>query len=201
MHEKVIQRIFEIRYPEAMPQYRAELRKYKRRLGKRQEGKITENRRPGKTDHGIGFLAEHLGQTIAVVRPKKPEPTAWCYSEGFEFMGSYNRAEQLGLLADPLFNREIRPQRVEQYTQEMLAGRWHDLLSDPIAITRDGQVVNGQHRIAAACRIKWDEADNDPAFLVVWGVDPREALYADGSRRTDKDEKAIAYKIADGASA
>jgi hypothetical protein len=37
---------------------------------------------------------------------------------------------------------------------------------------------------------------HDPAFLVVWGVDPQEALHADLSRRTAKDQTTIVSKVA-----
>ncbi|MDP9224702.1 MAG: hypothetical protein M3P18_12780, partial [Actinomycetota bacterium] len=39
-------------------------------------------------------------------------------------------------------------------------------------------------------------ADYDPQFLVVWNVAGAEALYADGSRRTDKDGAVIGAKVA-----
>ncbi len=77
----------------------------------------------------------------------------------------------------------------------MVAGAWHDLLSDPIAITSDGHVVNGQHRLAAASHVDWSKVDNDPLFLVIWNVDPTEARYADGSRRTDRDSRTIAERL------
>ena len=80
-------------------------------------------------------------------------------------------ATQAGVLADSLYNRDIRPARVDEYRALMRAGQWHDLFSDPIAITENGQVVNGQHRIAAATRVDWSALDTDPSFLVVWGVD------------------------------
>ena len=77
----------------------------------------------------------------------------------------------------------------------MAAGEWRDLYSDPIAITADGHVVNGQHRMAAATQVDW-EGERGPAFLVIWGVEPSEAMFADGSRRTDRDQKTIFDKVA-----
>jgi hypothetical protein len=56
-------------------------------------------------------------------------------------------------------------------------------------------VVNGQHRIAAATQVDWSKVKNDPLFLVVWDVNPKEALFADGSHRTHKDEEMIAKKL------
>jgi hypothetical protein len=104
-------------------------------------------------------------------------------------------ARTFGLLADPKYNRDIRPQRVNEYIEAMRAGRWQDLLSDPISITADGHVLNGQHRISAAESVDWSKVDNDPSFLVIWGVEPTEAHFADGSRRTERDQKMIADKL------
>jgi hypothetical protein len=112
-------------------------------------------------------------------------------------MGQTSHAHEYGVLASPLFNRDIRPQRVDEYTAEMRAGRWRDLLSDPIAITSGGDVINGQHRLAAASQVDWSKIKNVPAFLVVWDVSPLEARYADGSRRTDRDERVIAARVTD----
>jgi hypothetical protein len=81
----------------------------------------------------------------------------------------------------------------------MQAGRWHDLLSDPISICVSGDVLNGQHRLAAASLVNWEKAGNDPAFLVVWGVSPLEAIHADGSRRTANDERTISRRLLAGA--
>lgn len=144
-----------------------------------------------------GFQTTHLGQTITVERPSKPTPKAWGYRP---YQRDITEAYEFGLLAGSQLNREIRPQRVEEYLEEMKAGRWHDLLSDPISITADGFVLNGQHRLAAATRIEWS-MEHNPAFLVIWGVHPLEAFHADGSRRTDRDEKTIAQKLVTAATA
>jgi hypothetical protein len=62
-------------------------------------------------------------------------------------------------------NRDMRPQHVDAYAEEMPAGRWRDS-SDPISITADGHVLNGQHRLAAASKVDWANVENDPSFLV-----------------------------------
>jgi hypothetical protein len=198
LQEKVIARIADLRGPEVMPKYRKDLAKYKRRLGKRQEGMIVQKNGFFESKK-LGFLVEVYGQQVPVYRPEEPNPLAWSYTKYERFMGSAMHAKQYGLLADPQLNRDIRPGRVEEYGEEMEAGRWHDLLSDPIAITEDGHVVNGQHRLAAASGVCWEKVENDPAFLVIWGVSPTEALLADGSRRTDRDEHTIATRVANAA--
>jgi hypothetical protein len=122
-------------------------------------------------------------------------PRTWLYSDYNRSFGFTTHAGQYGVLADPLYNRDIRPQRVEEYAGEMRAGNWKDLLSDPITVTGDGQVLNGQHRLAAASDVDWENVGNDPRFLIVWGVQPQEALYADGSRRTPKDSQTVAGRL------
>ena len=200
LYERVVLRIAKIRDPESFVSYRENLRRYKRRLGKREEG-IREGHfsgvRGSVSQHPTvrGFMTRHLGQEVFVPRPSAPRPPAYGYSPYTG--GAYGgHAWEYGLLANPRYNRDIRPQRVEKYGKEMQAGEWRDLLSDPITVTADGQVLNGQHRIAAACDVDWDKAGNDPTFLVIWGADPSEALYADGSRRTHRDGETIAVKVA-----
>jgi hypothetical protein len=198
LRERVIERILNLRHPEVFPNYRKELATYKRRLRGHKEVAVTKGDIFSKTKH-FGFLVTHLGQEIFVARPSRPRPCAWAYSsyDRHSFLGQTTSypSKQYGLLADPLYNREIRKQRLDEYEAAMRAGEWRDLLSDPIALTEDGHVLNGQHRLAAASRVDWNEVENDPAFLVVWGADPGEALYADGSRRTALDEKTIAVKL------
>jgi hypothetical protein len=57
----------------------------------------------------------------------------------------------------------------------MEAGRWY-FTPDPIVVTDEGYVVNGQHRLAAADAIDWSQSGEVPQFLVVWGVDKKTAL-------------------------
>jgi|SRR5579862_1396982 len=196
IEEKVVRRILEIREPDVFKEYRKELATYKRRLGKKTESEITQKSLLGTTHLGVGFVAEAYGQKVAVLRPKEPKPRAYSYMGYDRSYGFTTHAAVNGLLSDPAYNREIRPARVDEYSEAMRAGLWRDLLSDPIAITSDGQVVNGQHRIAAVCSLDWsDDPTYDPSFLVVWNVDPAEAMHADGSRRTARDEKTIASKL------
>jgi hypothetical protein len=129
---------------------------------------------------------------VFTARPAPLNPLAYSYS-GYDkrmadssrsYGGTLGYAREMGVLADSEHNRDIRPDRVEGYAEAMLHGEWRDLLSDPITITHDGQVINGQHRIAAAANA-WggkyaDTANrkkplfppNDPKFLVIWGAAP-----------------------------
>jgi hypothetical protein len=63
------------------------------------------------------------------------------------------------------------------------------------AIVTGGHVINGQHRLAAASDTDWNEVENDPLFLVIFGVDPEEAILADMSKRTARDQSTIAVKV------
>jgi hypothetical protein len=126
-----------------------------------------------------------------VKRPTPPTYGVWRYS-GYE--RDYH-AYQTGMLANPAVNREILPRRVESYVKQMRAGEWRDLLSDPITITDEGHVVNGQHRLAAISQVDWDDVENDPRFMVIFGVAAEEALLTDSSKRTGRDHTVIATKV------
>jgi hypothetical protein len=163
-------------------------------LGKRKEVVVN------KGTFGLratGFMARVYDQDVFVERPTRPQPRAYGYRpyQRSSLPGPGYKAQVYGLLASPTLNRDIRSQRVDEYHEAMQRGDWRDLLSDPITVTSDGQVLNGQHRIAAASHVDWSKAGNDPAFLVVWNVEPEEALYADGSRRTKRDETMIATRL------
>jgi hypothetical protein len=194
LQDRVVERIAEIRNPDLFKSYTSELRRYKRRKGKREEIIKEEGLSLLKTTKRGFTKRVYDNAQIFVPRPERPSLNAYAYSPYSREFGSTWHAKVGGLLADPRYNRDIRPQRVEEYAATMGRGEWRDLLSDPIAITAEGDVLNGQHRIAAATRVDW-EGEKGPAFLVVWNADPREAQYADGSRRTQKDEKTIATKL------
>jgi len=74
-------------------------------------------------------------------------------------------------------------------------GLWRDPLSDPITITAEGHVVNGQHRLAAISLSDRSKAGNDPKFLVVWGVAAEDAVLADTSKRAQRDQATITTKF------
>jgi hypothetical protein len=99
--------------------------------------------------------------------------------------------ESLGL-SD--LNRPISIARTELYKEEMVAGRWY-FTPDPIVVTDEGYVVNGQHRLGAADAIDWEQGEA-PQFLVVWGVDKKTALLMDEAKRSTNDRRHIALSYA-----
>jgi hypothetical protein len=92
-------------------------------------------------------------------------------------------------------NRPISLARTNLYAEEMEAGRWY-FTPDPIVITDEGYVVNGQHRLAAADAIDWSQSGEAPQFLVVWGVDKKTALLMDEAKRSADDRRHIALSYA-----
>jgi len=210
LKKKVLETIFITRYPEQLEEYKAALASYKKAKGKREEGEfeITEqsgffsSRRKTK-----GFISTTVPKDdsvswqkwedkILVYAPKAPSFNPYHYNEYSRYSGFTSHAKNLGLLAGSRFNREISNRRVDEYAEAMKEGLWRDLLSDPITITIEGEVINGQHRLAASSKVDWSKVDNDPLFLIVWGVDPQEAMHADLSRRTPKDQTTIVSKVA-----
>jgi hypothetical protein len=175
---------------EKMANYEKDLKVYLRRLGKREEiGRL------GSETNPRGFTFAKYGKMFFVGRPTKPGFRAYYHSPYDRSPLGPSHAQIYGLLANSRVNREIRPGRVADYQGAMQRGEWRDLLSDPITVTHDGEVVNGQHRLAAASEVDWTTAPYDPKFLVVWGVSADEALHADLARRTPKDQATIFSKL------
>lgn len=189
-------------YQEKQAKYEQELKAYRRHLGKKKE-QLIEVKLTGILEQTLerpsqrwGFTYAKYGQVHYVLRPQQPTPPDLYRYRGYYRNGNYSEhARVIGLLADSLVNRDINPARVNGYREAMEAGLWRDLLSDPITITSDGQVVNGQHRLAALWGVDWEKAPKDPLFLVVLGVSPEEALLADLSKRTARDQAMIAAKV------
>jgi hypothetical protein len=65
---------------------------------------------------------------------------------GFESI-SPERAKQILLSNDG--NRNLRPKDVDAYAKFMRRGSWRDDLGDPIHISVNGRLLNGQHRLNA----------------------------------------------------
>jgi len=104
------------------------------------------------------------------------------------------RAVMIGAL-----NRDVVPSRVREYHGAMLRGDWW-FTPDPIVVTDEGDIINGQHRLLAALEALPEKDDTDPRpapqFVVVWGVDKRAAILMDESRRSTTDRRDIAMRFA-----
>ena len=72
-------------------------------------------------------------------------------------------------------NRPISSARADLYLEEMQADRWY-FSPDPIVISEQGYVINGQHRLIAADAVDWTKVKEIPRFLVVWGANKKTAL-------------------------
>jgi hypothetical protein len=205
IQDRVTLAISRLRYPEDLLKYEKELADYENLLRTYDEtdilvdqGTYVEKRKSrGVRVPPEPAVAEYLkarGQSphVQIERPRKPQRRAYYY---FGHEKGLQKAHAGGLLTDSLYNRDIRPQLVDRYAEEMQAGRWRTVLSDPIAITSAGQVLNGQHRIAAVEEVDWSSVENIPSFLVIWGASSDEALYADRSRRTDREQTLITDKF------
>ncbi len=201
--EKVFEPLMEIQYGHLREKYENDLATYEKLLAANlKQGGVGEVEQKQDTFSyergrlGIYFVSKETGLPQFVPRPKPPSVSIFQYNPRRKVDDIWKPAGGWGLLANPTLNREIRIDRVEKYETEMAEGKWVTLLSDPITITPEGHVTNGQHRLAAAHFVTTQKRwMNDPEFLVVWGVDPMEALYADGSHRTAVDEKTIAVKL------
>jgi hypothetical protein len=108
----------------------------------------------------------------------------------------------LAKLIGPL-NRTIVPSRVNEYRNAMWRGEWW-FTPDPIVVTNEGDIINGQHRLLAAVEALPTKDDKDPKtppqFVVVWNVDKRAAILMDEARRSSTDRRDIALRYAAGAS-
>jgi hypothetical protein len=70
------------------------------------------------------------------------------------------------LLEHAAVNRDVRPSRVARYRADMLSGHWK-LNGEPLIISRDGKLVDGQHRALAALGTE----AHVPALLLL-GIEP-----------------------------
>jgi hypothetical protein len=94
-------------------------------------------------------------------------------------------------------NREVNMSRVDDYRVAMMRGEWW-FTPDPVVVTNEGDIINGQHRLLAAWKFAADKEPEHvvPQFVVVWGVDKRAALLIDEARRTGTDRRDIALRFA-----
>jgi hypothetical protein len=97
-------------------------------------------------------------------------------------------------------NRDVNDGRVAAYGTDMENGKWW-FTPDPIVVTDEGNIINGQHRLLAVERILTEhnplpDRFVPPQFVVVWGVDKRAAILMDEARRTATDRRDIALRFA-----
>lgn len=79
-------------------------------------------------------------------------------------------------------NRHIRPSSVNKYARDMTSGKWK-LTGEPIQFSKDGRLLNGQHRLAAIVK------SNKPVKIVVMkNVDDSSVAFMDtGAKRSFAD--------------
>jgi len=104
-------------------------------------------------------------------------------------------------------NREVNPNRVEEYRNAVWRGDWW-FTPDPIVVTDEGDIINGQHRLLAAEEVAKSittsetvpkKTERAPVFVVVWNVDKRAAILMDEARRSANDRRDIALRYASAA--
>lgn len=85
-------------------------------------------------------------------------------------------------------NRNIAPKKVDAYADDILLGRWQKTHQNAIAFYKDGNLADGQHRLAAIVKAKI------PVELMVWwGLDDHAAYGIDAHRmRNTHDQIKIA---------
>jgi hypothetical protein len=136
---------------------------------------------------------ESFAKQLAKARKEGKTPPVYPWRPRHGYGGRVsNPLQSLGLTA---LNRPFSEARADLYAEEMLAGRWYTS-PDPIVISKGGYVINGQHRLVAASMIRWEEGDEIPLFLVVWGFDEKTALLMDEAKRNTTDRRAIALGYA-----
>lgn len=139
---------------------------------------------------------EQVMETRREVRKAREQGKTTVYggewkAERYEGGRTANTLSAFGLTG---LNRDLNFPRVELYREEMLCGRWLDS-PDPIVISEDGLILNGQHRLAAACGITFvQDGEVFPQMVVVWGVGKKSAIIMDEAKRSANDRREIALK-------
>ncbi len=86
------------------------------------------------------------------------------------------------LLERSATNRDVRKSRVARYRADMINDHWV-LNGEPIILSRNGEMIDGQHRCLAA-----QDTDAHPSVLLVLGVEPEAmATMGQGVPRTAGD--------------
>jgi len=85
-------------------------------------------------------------------------------------------------------NRSISPKKVDAYASDMADGRWVATHQNAIAFYKDGNLADGQHRLAAIAK-----AGMPTELMVWWGLDDKSAYGIDAHRmRATHDQVRIA---------
>jgi hypothetical protein len=96
-------------------------------------------------------------------------------------------------------NRRVNLSRIQDYWGAMIRKGWW-FTPDPIVVTDDGSIINGQHRLLAVAKLieEAEEGETIPMiqFVVVWGVDKKAAILMDEARRSSTDRRDIALRFA-----
>src|SRR4051812_47707251 len=117
--------IWYLRDPEALTKHEAEKAAYEKKAKTRKQVKHRQRtlftNETVEGDEGFWTLVD--GHPVFTKQPKPPGVgTVFRHDDYDRSYGFTTHAKDYGLLADPLFNRDIRNERVEQYADEMRAG-------------------------------------------------------------------------------
>lgn len=83
-------------------------------------------------------------------------------------------------------NRKLSPKTVNEYARQMTAGEF-PFIADPVRFDRDGNLIDGQHRLAAVVG-----SGQPQTFVIVRNLDPDTQKYMDaGRKRTATDQLRI----------
>lgn len=95
-----------------------------------------------------------------------------------------------------VINRTIRKGKFTQFKSDLLNGRWRESLGDPIRFDVEGNLCDGQHRLAALIAVDQEQPGITLTVPVVRGIPVEDKVAIDtGTSRTAGDQLKIAgYK-------
>lgn len=76
--------------------------------------------------------------------------------------------------------RKLNERTVRKYATVMKAGKWYPYTMDGVVISKDGMVLNSNHRLHAVV-----ETNVDWPARITFGVDPEQFLYMDQARKRE----------------
>jgi len=102
-----------------------------------------------------------------------------------------NAEKAKGWLESNRRNRALRRRLVDTYARDMLAGDWV-VTGEAIKFSRDGKLIDGQHRLEAILIANETRPDLEIPLMVIYGLDPDSQHVMDtGARRTVGDSLAL----------